>query len=160
NIYQPRLNISGEVISTRLNISGEHQGAVADSRPRATGGYANLHAYVQPNIDIPLGAACLDHPMNRRRAFLVVAHGIPLAALASLSLVNSFIGHMTPDISVYLLQARSFVETLNRGFSWENKGVMLTFFLAVPVRAFGPTMAAAALAQLYAYVRGILLFHF
>ncbi|HZH49171.1 MAG TPA: hypothetical protein VFD86_05325, partial [Nitrospira sp.] len=46
--------------------------------------------------------------------------GIPLAVLAALSVVNSFIGHMTPDVSIYLLHARTFVETLNRfTLSWD-----------------------------------------
>jgi len=54
-----------------------------------------------------------------------------LTALAALSVVNSFIVHMTPDISIYLLQARTFVETLNRFTpSWDNKGILLTFLLA------------------------------
>lgn len=82
--------------------------------------------------------------------------GTLLAVLAALSGVNSFIGHMTPDISVYLPYARTFVETLNRfTLSWDSKGIMLMFVLALPVRVFGATMAAAALAQLCAYVAGL-----
>ena len=81
----------------------------------------------------------------------LVAGGL-LTALAALSVVNSFIGNMTPDISIYLLHARTFVETLNRfTFSWENKGILLTFLLAPAVRLFGPTVWAAALVQLCAY---------
>ena len=63
---------------------------------------------------------------------------------------------MTPDISVYLLDTRTFVETLNRfTLSWDSKGIMLMFFLALPVRVFGATMAAAALTQLCAHVAGL-----
>jgi hypothetical protein len=81
----------------------------------------------------------------------LVAGGL-LTALAALSVVNSFILHMTPDISIYLLHARTFVETLNRfTLSWENKGILLTFLLAPAVRLFGPTVWAAALVQLCAY---------
>ena len=79
--------------------------------------------------------------------------GALLAALAALSVVNSFTIHMTPSISIYLLHARTFVETLNRfTLSWENKGILLTFLLAPAVRLFGPTVSAAALVQLCAYV--------
>ncbi|HKC96086.1 MAG TPA: glycosyltransferase family 39 protein [Nitrospira sp.] len=85
-----------------------------------------------------------------------IAVGTPLAVLAALSVVNSFIGHMTPDISGYLLDARTFVETLNRfTLSWDSKGIMLMFLLALPVRVFGATMAAAALTQLCAHVAGL-----
>jgi len=81
-----------------------------------------------------------------------------LAVLAALSVVNSFIGHMTPDVSIYLLHARTFVETLNRfTLSWDSKGIMLMFVLALPVRLFGATMAAAALTQLCAHVAGLYL---
>ena len=77
----------------------------------------------------------------------LVAGGL-LAALAALSVVNSFIVHMTPDISIYLLHARTFVETLNRfTLSWVNKGILLTFLLAPAVRLFGPTVWGAALVQ-------------
>jgi hypothetical protein len=85
----------------------------------------------------------------------VVASGATagLSCLLALSLVNSFIVHMTPDISIYLLHTRTFLETMNRfTFSWENKGIVLTFVLALPVRLLGPTVAAAALAQLCAHV--------
>ena len=81
----------------------------------------------------------------------LVAGGL-LTALAALSVVNSFIVHMTPSISIYLLHARTFVETLNRfTYSWENKGILLTFLLAPAVRLLGPTVQAAALVQLCAY---------
>jgi len=85
-----------------------------------------------------------------------IAVGTPLAVLAALSVVNSFIGHMTPDISGYLLDTRTFVDTLNRfTLSWDSKGIMLMFLLALPVRIFGATMAAAALTQLCAHVAGL-----
>jgi hypothetical protein len=82
--------------------------------------------------------------------------GTPLAVLVVLSGVNSFIGHITPDIAIYLLNTRTFVETLNRfTLSWDSKGIMLMFVLALPVRIFGATMAAAALTQLCAHVAGL-----
>ena len=85
-----------------------------------------------------------------------IAVGTPVAVLAALSVVNSFIGHMTPDISIYLLDARTFVDTLNRfTLSWDSKGIMLMFVFALPVRIFGATMAAAALTQLCAHVAGL-----
>jgi hypothetical protein len=88
---------------------------------------------------------------NWRLIPALVAGGL-LTALAALSVVNSFIAHMTPDISIYLLHARTFVETLNRfTLSWENKGILLMFLLAPAVRLFGPTVWAAALVQLCAY---------
>jgi hypothetical protein len=75
-----------------------------------------------------------------------------LTALAALSAFNSFIVHMTPSIAIYLLQARTFVETLNRyTLSWDNKGILLMFLLAPAVRLFGPTVCAAALVQACAY---------
>jgi dolichyl-phosphate-mannose-protein mannosyltransferase len=90
----------------------------------------------------------------RMASFIIVA--TPLAVLAALSVVNSFIGHMTPDISVYLLDTRTFVQTLNRfTLSWDSKGIMLMFILALPVRLFGATLTAAALAQLCAHIIGV-----
>ena len=87
------------------------------------------------------------------RTVAAVAAGGALGLLALLSVVNSFLCHMTPDVSVYLLHARTYLETLNRfTFSWENKGILLTWLLAPGVALFGPTVAAAAAMQLCAYV--------
>lgn len=74
-------------------------------------------------------------------------------------ILNSFFGHLTPDISVYLLQTRTFVETLNRfTLSHDNKGILLTWLLAPGLKLLGPTMAAAALTQLLAYAAATAVF--
>ncbi len=96
-------------------------------------------------------AAPQSRRWDGRRMPALVAGGL-LATLAALSVANSFIVHMTPSISIYLLQARTFVETLNRyTLSWDNKGILLMFLLAPAVRLFGPTVWAAALVQACAY---------
>jgi hypothetical protein len=67
-------------------------------------------------------------------------------------LALSFVVPITPDASIYLLHARTFSETLNRfALSHDSKGIMLSFLLALPVKLFGATMVAGALAQAVAY---------
>jgi hypothetical protein len=76
-----------------------------------------------------------------------------LVSMASGLLVLSFFLHITPDASIYLLHARTFMETLNRfALSHDSKGLILTVLLAVPVKLFGATMAAGASAQAVAYL--------
>jgi hypothetical protein len=76
-----------------------------------------------------------------------------LVAVAVWMLVLSFVLPITPDASIYLLHARTFTETLNRfALSHDSKGIMLVFLLALPVKCFGATMAAAATAQAVAYL--------
>jgi len=76
-----------------------------------------------------------------------------LAGVALWMLALSFVVHITPDASIYLLHARTFTETLNRfSLSHDSKGIMLMFLLALPVKLLGATMAAAALAQAVAYL--------
>ncbi len=76
-----------------------------------------------------------------------------LVAAAVWMLVLSFVLPITPDASIYLLHARTFTETLNRfALSHDSKGIMLVFLLALPVKCFGATMAAAATAQAAAYL--------
>jgi hypothetical protein len=107
---------------------------------------------VSSSTQTPSAPPAIREATSVLSAFVV---GTPLAALAALSIANSFIGHMTPDISIYLLHARTFVETLNRfTLSWDFKGIMVMFVLALPVRVFGATMGAAAFAQLCACVVG------
>lgn len=84
-----------------------------------------------------------------------------LGLLALVCIVNSFVKHITPDTSNYLLHARTFVHSLN-GFtlSHDSKGILLTFALAPAVWAFGATMTAAAAAQLVAYGIGFVCLYF
>ncbi len=83
-----------------------------------------------------------------------------MIGLGLLYVVDSFLQHMTPDASVYLLHARTFVRNLNRfTLSHDSKGIILTFILAPMVRMFGPTMAAAASAQLFAYILALFFFY-
>ncbi len=93
-------------------------------------------------------------PANRKplRALAVVGL-ILLVGIALWVLALSFVVHITPDASIYLLHARTFTETLNRfTLSHDSKGIMLMFLLALPVRLLGATMAAGALAQAVAYL--------
>ena len=77
-----------------------------------------------------------------------------------LGLANSFIGHMTPDISICLLYTQTFLETWNRfRYSYDSKGIVVIWMLLPFVRLFGPNMIAAAMAQMVAYGIGLLLVH-
>ena len=77
-----------------------------------------------------------------------------------LGLANSFIGHMTPDISICLLYTQTFLESWNRfRYSYDSKGIVVIWMLLPFVRLFGPNMIAAAMAQMVAYGIGLLLVH-
>ncbi len=94
---------------------------------------------------------------RRMRTVASSASIVLLGVLALVCIVNSFAGHLTPDNSIYLLHARTFVGTLDRfTLSHDSKGIMLTLALAPAVLVFGPSMAAAASAQLVAYGIGVL----
>jgi len=78
-----------------------------------------------------------------------------LAALALLCMMNSFISHLTPDLSIYLLHARSFVETLNRfTVSVDSKGFLQTALLAPAVWLVGANIKAAAATQALFHLLG------
>jgi hypothetical protein len=80
-----------------------------------------------------------------------------LALLALLSVWNSFTGHITPDNSVYLMHARTFIRHLDRfKLSFDSKGFMQTVVLAPAVALFGANMVAAATAQLAIHLLGLL----
>lgn len=82
-------------------------------------------------------------------AFLLFLFG----SLTLLFVINSYTHHITPDISAYLLQTRTFVQTLDRfSLSHDSKGIMLMLGLAPTVGIFGAKMVAAATAQLAAYI--------
>ncbi len=94
-----------------------------------------------------------SRPALFARAALLASLGL----LALLCIVNSFAKHLTPDNSIYLLHARTFVQTLDRfSLSHDSKGILLTLVLAPCVWIFGATMAAAASAQLVAYGVGFM----
>ncbi len=76
-----------------------------------------------------------------------------LAGFASVCILNTYVGHLTPDNSIYLLHARTFVNEWNRfTASHDSKGFMLTLVLAPFVRLLGATMAAGATAQCITYL--------
>lgn len=80
-----------------------------------------------------------------------------LLLLTVLFVVNSFIGHLTPDISIYLCHTRTFLETLDRfTLLHDSMGIFLIWALVAPVWLLGATVPAAAKAQLIAY--GVALF--
>ncbi|MEE4271614.1 MAG: hypothetical protein V2I67_08070 [Thermoanaerobaculales bacterium] len=80
-----------------------------------------------------------------------------LAALALLCVANSFASHLTPDLAIYLLHARSFVETLNRfTVSVDSKGLLQTALLAPAVWLVGANMKAAAATQALLHLLGAL----
>jgi hypothetical protein len=80
-----------------------------------------------------------------------------LAVLAVLCIVNSFFSHLTPDLAIYLLDARSFVETLDRfTVSLDSKGFLQTAVLVPGVRLLGANMKAAATTQLLLHLLGAL----
>jgi hypothetical protein len=82
---------------------------------------------------------------------------IVLAVLAVLCIANSFYSHLTPDLAIYLLDARSFVETLNRfTVSLDSKGFLQTAVLAPGVWLLGANMKAAAATQLLLHLLGAL----
>ncbi len=69
-----------------------------------------------------------------------------LILLALTSVTTSFFRHFTPDNSIYLLHARTFLETLNRfTYSFDSKGIMIVWFYVPAVLLLGPTVVAAAL---------------
>jgi hypothetical protein len=83
-----------------------------------------------------------------------------LGLAAGFSVWNSFFLHLTPDISAYLLQARSFLETGSRyEVSFDSKGPWLTWLLAPAVWALGPTAAAAAAVQTACYLLAAIMLH-
>ncbi len=78
-------------------------------------------------------------------------YGLPIVivlGVAVLVTVNNFQQHCTPDMSMYLLHARTFVETGQRYLvSHDSKGPVLVWLYALPVFALGPTVVAAAALQ-------------
>ncbi len=91
--------------------------------------------------------------LNGMERTVGVAAVVCLAVTALWLLTLSFVVHITPDTSIYLLHARTFGETLNRfELSHDSKGIMLTLMLALPVKLFGATMAAGAGTQAVAYL--------
>ncbi len=65
---------------------------------------------------------------------------------------GTFFRHITPDISVFLLHTRTFIEKGNRFIdSFDNKGPIMTFFLLPAVWLLGANIKAAALTQLVLY---------
>lgn len=116
-------------------------------------GYGNLN---MPEQSCHLGQ---ELQKNRRTTFMKLVAIMVLAAAAALMIVNSFFRHLTPDISVYLLQTRTFLESLNRfTLSHDNKGLLLIWLLTPGVKLLGPTMAAAALTQLLANAAAAVVF--
>ena len=100
---------------------------------------------------MPLPHACR---VLIRRGLTGAEYAVPalIGLLAVLGVANSFTGHVTPDSSVYLLHARTFVQTLDRfTLSHDSKGLMLCLVLAPTVMAFGATMVAAAIPQFMAH---------
>ncbi|MBK7366711.1 MAG: hypothetical protein IPJ04_02080 [Candidatus Eisenbacteria bacterium] len=87
------------------------------------------------------------------RPLLAPAAAAALTGLALLSLVDTFRHHLTPDTTVYLLHARTWLDEGNRFVSsFDSKGPLLALALAPAVRALGATAAAAAASQAFAYL--------
>lgn len=87
------------------------------------------------------------------RSLLPSAAAATFAGLALLSLADTFRHHLTPDTTVYLLHARTWLDEGNRFVSsFDSKGPLLALALAPAVRAMGATAAAAATAQAFAYL--------
>jgi hypothetical protein len=82
--------------------------------------------------------------------------------LLFLMVLNTFFRHITPDISVFLLHTRTFLEEGGGRFifSFDNKGPLMTFLLAPAVWLFGAKMAAAAFTQAILYTMAIVFFVF
>ncbi|MFN8587791.1 MAG: hypothetical protein U0704_08290 [Candidatus Eisenbacteria bacterium] len=99
-------------------------------------------------------ASALPHVVRAAAAPAVAA---ALAAFALLSIADTFRHHLTPDTTVYLLHARTWLAEGNRFVSsFDSKGPLLALALAPAVRLLGATAAAAAAAQAVAYAAAAL----
>ena len=93
------------------------------------------------------------------RRILITTVIIALLALALFSIVNSFFRHLTPDNSVYLLHARTFLNTLNRfELSHGSKGIVLSFLLLPGVGLLGSNITTVAVSQIFIHSIGIFFF--
>lgn len=85
---------------------------------------------------------------------------VTLLFIAIPSVINSFIGHISPDTSVYLLIARSMIETHMRFISMvENKGLVFSAIYYPWVKLLGANLFAAALPQLLGYIISFILIY-
>jgi len=111
-----------------------------------------------------ISAAVASSSLPRFRGSWICPRHIVLVVLggsALLSLFNAFFLHITPDVSIYLLHARSFLETLSRfSVSHDSKGPLMSLLLAPAVALLGAGTVAAAVTQSVLYSVAVLLVFF
>lgn len=94
-----------------------------------------------------------------RRPLLAAATAV-LLLLVILSIAGSFHRHLTPDVSDYLLIARTFSESANRfELSHGNKGIVLTLMLLPAIELFGVNISAVAFLQVLTYSASLVFLH-
>ncbi len=87
-------------------------------------------------------------PASGLRSILVCIVWTIAVGFALLTTINNFLQHFTPDASIYILHARTLLETGQRYLvSHDSKGPVLVWFYALPVWLFGATVVAAAFLQ-------------
>ena len=87
-------------------------------------------------------------PASGVRTILVGIVWAIAVGFALLTTINNFLQHFTPDNSIYVLHARTLLETGQRYLvSHDSKGPVLVWLYALPVWLFGPTVVAASFLQ-------------
>jgi|GEM_PF-2552385 len=95
-----------------------------------------------------------DNPAGGKAGRIAAAVVLTVLAVgAAVALFTTFFASFTPDVTFYMMHARTFTRTLNRYIlCFGEKGPVLTFLLAPAVWLLGPTIAAAATEQVLAYL--------